>query len=102
MVPLFNIPPPTTPTSHTGATALTLTPEWAHSMAKLLVKLSTAALAAPVWLSDAEAQNFSSAWSVKMDVNVEADVAYAMPGKPLHMSAIMLTITPPCCFIHAV
>lgn len=30
---------------------MTLTPEAAHSMARLFVKLSTAALAAPVWLS---------------------------------------------------
>lgn len=35
----------------TGATELTRTPEAAHSIARLLVKLSTAALAAPVWLS---------------------------------------------------
>lgn len=35
----------------TGATALTRTPEAAHSMARVFVKLSTAALAAPVWLA---------------------------------------------------
>lgn len=33
---------------------------------------------------------------------LEGGGAYAMPGKPFHISAIMLTITPPCCFIHAV
>lgn len=35
----------------TGATELIRTPEAAHSIARLFVKLSTAALAAPVWLS---------------------------------------------------
>lgn len=35
----------------TGATALTRTPELAHSMDKDLVRLSTAERAAPVWLS---------------------------------------------------
>lgn len=35
----------------TGAIALTRTPEAAHSMARLFVRLSTAALAAPVWLA---------------------------------------------------
>ena len=34
----------------TGATALTLTPLAAHSKDKVLVKLSTADRAAPVWL----------------------------------------------------
>lgn len=35
----------------TGATALTRTPELAHSMDKDLVRLSTAERAAPVWLN---------------------------------------------------
>lgn len=43
---------PTLPLSlPTGAMELIRTPEAAHSIARLFVKLSTAALAAPVWLS---------------------------------------------------
>lgn len=50
---LFRFPrSPTLPLSlPTGAMELIRTPEAAHSIARLFVKLSTAALAAPVWLS---------------------------------------------------
>ena len=51
-----------------GATALTRTPRHAHSSDSDLVRLSTAARAAPVC---------------------------AMPGKPRHMSAMMFTTAPP-------
>ena len=56
-----------------GATALTRT--GAHSSAAVSVKLSMPARAAPEW---------------------------PMSGMPFHMSAIMFTIAPPCCFIHCV
>jgi len=52
-----------------GATALTRIPLAAHSQAAVSVKFSIPARAAPEW---------------------------PMPGMPFHMSAIMLTIAPPC------
>ena len=54
-----------------GATAFTRT--GAHSSAAVSVKFSMPARAAPEW---------------------------PMLGMPFHMSAIMFTIAPPCCFIH--
>jgi hypothetical protein len=58
-----------------GATLLTRTPDAAHSHAALSVSEFIAARAAPEW---------------------------AMPGRPIHMSALMLTIAPPCRSIQCV
>jgi hypothetical protein len=58
----------------------------AHSTAKLIVMLSTPARAAPVCLQ--------VSFEHKLNIDILTGT-YIIPGKPLNMSAMMFTMTPP-------
>lgn len=61
---------------------MTRTPEAAHSMARLFVKLSTAALAAPVWLRQRGNVSFQRTGSTRVSCEVMCGILTSSLGSP--------------------
>ena len=86
----------------TGAMELILTPEEAHSTVIVFIKFSTPARAALVCLRDRGREGREGRREGGRDEGKEVCfLTNAMPGNPLKIFAMMLTIAPPCFCIHS-